>query len=124
MDYEALLDELDGVSSQQDVDLKPLHEMYPSVKHAESVVIDEKVFKDRFLFGVVNRGGAILPFNNGKGLAFTKKGDWVTIQILDAGCGKSVRKQSPDFAKKPKQTKETLSVAGNSGTIDAFGGDE
>lgn len=120
MDYDGVLKELEKVTSGDGVEASDNGK--PNVKYAESVVVDEKTFKDRFLFGVVNRGGTVLPFKNGKGLSITKKGDWVTIQILDAGCGRSVQKQSPNFSKKPKQKTETVEVKGAQGTVDAFGG--
>ena len=98
-----------------------------SVGHTDkSVVIDEKCFHAGRLFGAISNGNAVLPFDFGKALKFIAhpssdpKKKFVTIQILDAGCGKQVKSQQwnrtktvtkkVEVARKSRVKKEDLIV--------------
>jgi len=76
-----------------------------NIETTNYVVIDEKVFAAGYLFHAVSKGNTTISLKNGKGINFVKfKGndgkEWVKIQIIDAGIGKSVAKQSESFAAK------------------------
>jgi len=84
-----------------------------NVETTNYVVVDEKVFAAGYLFHAVSKGNTTISLKNGKGINFVKfKGndgkDWVKIQIIDAGIGKSVAKQTASFAKKTT-TKKNMS---------------
>ena len=76
----------------------------PNVETSSYVVVDEKVFAAGYLFHAVSKGNTTISLKNGKGINFVKFNsngkDWVKIQIIDAGIGKSVAKQTESFAKK------------------------
>jgi len=84
-----------------------------NIETTNYVVIDEKVFAAGYLFHAVSKGNTTISLKNGKGINFVKfKGndgkDWVKIQIIDAGIGKSVAKQTASFVKKTT-TKKNMS---------------
>jgi hypothetical protein len=93
-----------------------------NVSFNDSVVIDEKAFKPGLLFSAVNKGMTTLSFEHGKALRFIRRGDWVMIQILDAGCGKKIKHQSAPFSAKrmAKKNIQTTSLKGNEGTSTAW----
>ena len=68
----------------------------PDVNLAKYVVIDEKSYKAGMLYAAL-KGCMTLSFKHGKGLKITRNGEWVTLQIIDAGCGAMIKHQSAPY---------------------------
>lgn len=93
----------------------------------EFVVMDDKVFNQGFLFHALHKGMTTLQFDNGMGIGVTcwsddKGNKWTRLQILHAGCGKRVAKQSAPFSQKKAKAKRTVKIEnkGKQGEISAW----
>ena len=82
----------------------------PNPQTDNYVVIDEKAFKPGYLFAAINKGGATLSMKHGKGINIIRNGDWVVLQILEAGCGKAVQHQGATFSNAKQRQKNTNTV--------------
>jgi len=71
---------------------------YPDPNRASYVVVDEKSYKAGLLFAAINKGMTTLSFNHGMGLKITRNGEWVTMQIINAGCGRTIKHQSAPYS--------------------------
>ena len=109
MDFDKFIDaEVDPVPDlKQPLSVPPQPSSYPDAGKASYVVIDEKSYKAGLLFGAINKGSTTLSFNHGKGLKIIRNGDWVTIQIIDAGCGKKIKHQSAPYSAAKSRTSKT-----------------
>jgi len=81
-----------------------------AVMTSNYVVIDEKAFKPGLLFSAISKGMTKLSFPHGKGLNLIRRGDWLVIQVLDAGCGKKVQHQSAPYSSSVAKKNNTEQV--------------
>jgi hypothetical protein len=87
-----------------EVTSKPVEEPQPEkyVKDAEGV------FHQGMLFGAISNGDCVITMSDGKALKFIRDGSqFVTIELLNAGCGKQVKHQQ---WRKTKVVKERVEV--------------
>ena len=62
---------------------------------SEGVLIAEKKFFKKSLFGHISRGGGLIEISNGKAIKFIAiNNDFVTLQIIEYGMGKQIQTQS------------------------------
>ena len=60
----------------------------------EGVVIAEKQFFKKALFGHISNGKGIVDLGNGKGIKFVcNNSDYVTLQLIETGIGKPIKTQ-------------------------------
>ncbi len=121
-------DLLDGKSSKNTTTPDDLFQI-PSgdVRIAEKVVMDEKCFHQGYLFAALHKGMAVLDLKHGMGIGITgwvddKGNRWIKLQVLHAGCGSRVARQSvPISAKKARQNRTVkLDNKGKQGNVDAW----
>ena len=67
----------------------------PPIGQADFVVVDEKQMHKGAMMGHISNGGGQISFPFGYGIRFVRRegSDFVTIQIINAGCGKKVQNQ-------------------------------
>ena len=81
-----------------------------NIQVIDCVVKAEKVMHQGQLFGHISNGGGIVPLSNGFSLKFTRDGSaFVTVQLLDAGCGRTVKNQSWVKSRVKAAKKKTMS---------------